>query len=778
MEDLTGKQLGPYEIEGPLGEGGMAAVYKAYQASMGRHVALKILPRQFASDPSFVARFAQEARIIARLQHVHIVPVYDYGHAEGYTYLVMPFIPTGTLADVMRAGHLPLERVRTVILQVGEALGYAHAQGVIHRDVKPSNILVDDRGNCRLTDFGIAKMVEGTLHLTQTGALSGTPSYMSPEQIQGETLDGRSDLYSLGVILFEMATGRPPFLAETPAAVLVKHLHDRPPNPRSIRRDLAPALERVILKSLAKARQERYPDLASFVQAVKAAIPETPSTKPRVAALAATGTTKVYGGRSPLRAVGSTVAGAVRRGRRRIFLAAGGVLALVIVGGIAAILLPAIVGRSTLMGATPSPDRPLAASPTSEESPSEGLASSSDTPAPLPSLEPSATSAPTQVSLTKDRIRRIGLRQRLLNVRAWAHQEPDNLYVHFSGAPDRDRVNQYDPVTLVLIQSIVVGVDTLHMDLSPNGSRLMLLTSSAELFLWHLDEGQKVWTSEPVYSVVWTAGVAPRDQLWATSSSWSPDGDRFFLSGPEGIGVWGLEAVDPLWVDRSRRGLFPLPLAATGAHAAWSPDSGQIAMNWGTRAALAEAETGARSAILPSSTGGEVRSLAWHPDSRRLAVGIGTMADTQVEIWDTANETLETTFPNVHTRGITAMVWSPDGSLVASSSTDGTVLTWDPAQGQAVGRFAPLSGPMASVAWSPDGAYLAGGTTSGAILIWDAESGDLVTQLSERSPGTEGVISQREVARLLWLPSGDGLISLVDGPGAADFMSLWAVARP
>ena len=258
MEDLTGKQLGQYRIVAPLGEGGMAAVYKAYQAAMDRYVALKILPRHFASDPEFVGRFEQEAKIIAKLQHVHILPVHDFGTEDGYTYIVMPFVETGTLGELLQRKPLPLPQIRKIVSQVADALGHAHARGLVHRDVKPSNILIDEDGNSLLTDFGIAKMVEGTIQFTQTGAILGTPAYMSPEQIRGVTLDGRSDIYSLGVVLYEMATGRPPYVAETPPAIFVKHLHDPLPPPRTFNPNLPASVERVILKALTKDPAQRY----------------------------------------------------------------------------------------------------------------------------------------------------------------------------------------------------------------------------------------------------------------------------------------------------------------------------------------------------------------------------------------------------------------------------------------------------------------------------------------------------------------------------------------
>jgi serine/threonine protein kinase/tetratricopeptide (TPR) repeat protein len=278
MEDLTGKQFGPYRVVAPLGEGGMAAVYRAYQASVDRYVALKVLPRYFASDPQFVGRFQQEAKVLAKLQHLHILAVHDFGEADGYTYIVMPFVETGTLADLLKGEPLPLTQIGQIVGQVASALDYAHSQGVVHRDVKPSNILIDRHGNCLLTDFGIAKIVEGTVAFTQTGGIIGTPTYMSPEQIRGDILDGRSDVYSLGVVLYEMATGRAPFRAETPPAIFVKHLHDPLPPPHIHNADIPEGVERVILKALSKEREDRFKTTGEMAAALaKGIVGELPT---------------------------------------------------------------------------------------------------------------------------------------------------------------------------------------------------------------------------------------------------------------------------------------------------------------------------------------------------------------------------------------------------------------------------------------------------------------------------------------------------------------------
>jgi len=280
MDDLTGKQLGPYQIIVPLGEGGMAAVYKGYHAAMERYVALKILPRHFADDPQFVTRFKQEAKVLAQLQHPHILPVFDFGEADGYTYLVMPFIKSGTLTDLLQGKPLSFEQIRTVISQVGGALDYAHAHGLVHRDVKPSNVLLDESGNCLLSDFGLAKIIEASEKLTMSGAIMGTPAYMSPEQGMGKTLDGRSDIYSLGVILYEMATGRPPYKAETPMAVMIKHISDPLPPPSTIHPDFPDEVEAVILKALAKNPDDRYQTAGAMVKGLQAALAEVEHTSP------------------------------------------------------------------------------------------------------------------------------------------------------------------------------------------------------------------------------------------------------------------------------------------------------------------------------------------------------------------------------------------------------------------------------------------------------------------------------------------------------------------
>ena len=279
MEDLTGRQFGHYQIVAPLGEGGMAAVYKAYQPSMERFVAVKVLPRHMATSEEFVSRFRREAKLLAQLQHPHILPVFDYGEADGYPYIVMPFVQSGTLADVLHKRQQSLPEIRRIMVQLGDALSYAHARGMIHRDIKPSNVLIDERGNCLLTDFGLARMAESATKITTSGTIMGTPAYMSPEQGAGSTIDHRSDIYSLGIIFYEMVTGRVPYVAETPIAVVFKHIQDPLPSARKLNPSLPEAVELVLLKALAKHPEDRFQAAEDFVQAIQKAIPESISAE-------------------------------------------------------------------------------------------------------------------------------------------------------------------------------------------------------------------------------------------------------------------------------------------------------------------------------------------------------------------------------------------------------------------------------------------------------------------------------------------------------------------
>jgi serine/threonine-protein kinase len=276
MDPLIGVTVGGYQILEIVGQGGMATVCRAHQISMNRDVAIKILPPQFLHHAASLDRFKQEASIVARLEHRAIVPVHDYGEYQGMPYIVMRYMDGGSVDDMLAEGPIPPKRTLQILEQIAPALDYAHREDVLHRDLKPSNILLDANGDAYITDFGIARLLGvNTKQLTTSGVV-GTPSYMSPEQAQGHALDGRSDVYALGVVLFEMLTGVRPFEGETPYSVAVKHVTEAPPSACGINPLLSRPVEQALFKALSKNRDMRYHTAIELTDALEAAI-ERPS---------------------------------------------------------------------------------------------------------------------------------------------------------------------------------------------------------------------------------------------------------------------------------------------------------------------------------------------------------------------------------------------------------------------------------------------------------------------------------------------------------------------
>ncbi len=267
---LIGSTLGQYRITEQIGVGGMATVYKAYQPSLDRYVAIKVLSALHAKTPGFKERFFREARAVAQLSHPNILPVYDLGVENDICFLVMKCVSGSSMRDLI-GEPMVLSQVCRFVDQIAAALDHAHERGIIHRDIKSHNLLLEGDW-VFLTDFGIAKIMEATTVLTNAGQLMGTPCYMSPEQASGRPVDHRTDIYSLGIVLYEMITGTVPFTGETPYGVIYKHIHDPLPLPRSHRPDLPEAIERVILKALAKDPEHRYDHAGQLAEALREAV--------------------------------------------------------------------------------------------------------------------------------------------------------------------------------------------------------------------------------------------------------------------------------------------------------------------------------------------------------------------------------------------------------------------------------------------------------------------------------------------------------------------------
>jgi len=270
MSGLIGHSLGHYRLIEEVGRGGMATVCRAIDTRNNTEVAIKVLSPTISGDNRFVRRFKREGSLLAGLEHPNIVPILGYGDSKGMAYMVMPFIKGDSLQDRLEQGKISKKERDRWIAQIADALMFAHSRGIIHRDVKPSNVMIDKSGNALLTDFGLAREVEGSNTLTGS-MLLGTPAYMAPEQGRGDPVDARSDQYSFGIILYQLLTGRLPFEADSPMGTVLKHIQEPVPRPTRYVADMSPALERVILKCLAKDPEYRYPSVGTFFEAYKAA---------------------------------------------------------------------------------------------------------------------------------------------------------------------------------------------------------------------------------------------------------------------------------------------------------------------------------------------------------------------------------------------------------------------------------------------------------------------------------------------------------------------------
>lgn len=284
MANLLGQTIGQYAILELIGQGGMASVYRARQETMKRDVAIKVIESRLAQSPEFIARFEREAQVVASLNHPHILKVFDYGQAQGLVYLVMELHSGGSLNGMIRVqGRLTIQYAAQLTGQIASALDYAHKRGIIHRDLKPQNVLLDEQGNAILTDFGIAKLLQpDATALTQTGMVMGTPTYMAPEVWQGLTVDARADVYSLGIMLYEMLTGTPPYSAETPAGMMYRHLNEYPTPLYQRQPDVPQSIDQVINVAVAKSRDQRFQTAGELSAALSMAMQgRTPTGLPR-----------------------------------------------------------------------------------------------------------------------------------------------------------------------------------------------------------------------------------------------------------------------------------------------------------------------------------------------------------------------------------------------------------------------------------------------------------------------------------------------------------------
>lgn len=419
---MTTEKFGRYEIKGELGRGGMASVFKAYDPRFEREVAIKVLPREFLHDPQFKTRFDREAKMVALLEHPAIVPVYDFGEEEGQPYIVMRYMSGGSLADKVKQGPMPVNEVVKMVSRLAPALDAAHSKGIIHRDMKPGNILFDQYGNAFLSDFGIARLKQSTSATLTGGAILGTPAYMSPEQVQGGMeIDGRSDIYALGVILFQVLAGKTPYNADTAAKLMMMHILEPVPSLLGEKADLPPAFDAVIEKAMAKDPDDRFQtsqELADAAEEVARnaanathigpapAKTQFAATRIRPAANATTvGAPAKKGARTPTPPPAAAPAAPARRGIPIWVWIGGGILlagaVLAVIFGGSLIVALGLKSPTPTITTAPSATVPVVAeipSATPTLAPSETALPPSSTPQPT-EVPPTATTAPSETPL-------------------------------------------------------------------------------------------------------------------------------------------------------------------------------------------------------------------------------------------------------------------------------------------------------------------------------------------------------------------------------------------
>ncbi|MGB8213417.1 MAG: serine/threonine-protein kinase [Anaerolineales bacterium] len=403
MDNMAGKDLGRYHVIEPLGKGGMASVYKAYDSTLERNVAIKIIRSDAIvgdEQSQFLARFQREARALAQLDHPYILKVLDYGEQEGIPYLVMPFIEGGTLKEKM--GHpMPYREAAALLAPIARALEYAHQLKIIHRDVKPANILISRSGAPILSDFGIAKMIGGgeTTQLTATGVGIGTPDYMAPEQWMGKA-DESTDMYSLGIVFFQMVTGHLPFSAETPAAVLIKHMQDPLPRPSLFVPGMPEPVEQVLFKALAKDPKNRFPNMGAFAEVLEQLAHTDRTTLERISQFSAASEATVvhmHAVHPPAEVAAPIVVAPVHKKM------AGWMVGLIIFGGVAVVVaLIAVIGGAYfatqyISRIKPSSMIPPAAVSTQATPLSTALTQSLSSPTQIPPTQP-ATPTPVEAA--------------------------------------------------------------------------------------------------------------------------------------------------------------------------------------------------------------------------------------------------------------------------------------------------------------------------------------------------------------------------------------------
>jgi WD40 repeat protein len=731
-------RLGPYRVLKVLGHGGMGVVFLAEDIQLQRRVALKVMLPTLAASESARQRFIREARAAAAIEHDHIVPIFQVGEDRGIPFLAMPFLQ-GEPLDVrlVRERLLPLPEVLRIGREIAEGLQAAHERGLVHRDIKPGNVWLEgDRRRVKILDFGLARSAADESHLTQQGAIVGTPSYMAPEQATGGRVDQRCDLFSLGCILYRLATGELPFQGTDAIATLLAVSTEQPPSPQVRNPRVPRPLSDLIMRLLEKDPAKRPANAQKVVQALQQ-IDADPSVQLQA----------VTPRREPQK-------------RRGVALLAGALAVLLLLGGTAVWWF--LSGGSPTSPATSSPG-PVASAPATAK-PSPPLA-------PDPSGQPLSAlafaAAPTPIP---------GLRS--WSVETKPHRgpiylaafRPDSKRIATAGADGSVRI--WDPASQDLLKVLLGPAATVHVIAwSRDGKNIAAAGDDLAVHVWDADTGRLLHSlpghTGIVRALAWSAdgkrlASASNDRtvrLWdietgkagrvfsrhdhvVTFVAWRPDGKLVSMQG-EGheqrrAWVWQDAAVTE---GKSYDFIGP---------AAWSPDHNVLVCRDGDAPAVQfwNIDTGKVERKLPlKEQGAIIGILAWTADGKKLATADGAV----VRFWDVATGKLLQTTVAPHRNGIATLAWAPDGSHAVSTSTyDSAVSLWNPTEKDPVRRMVGAIN-FAWASWAPDSKMVFGGNGA-QLLVWEAATGKTLLNAPVIDHGWGG-------SDTAWSPDGKALAS-------------------